>query len=535
MLTRAQTGNLKPRQIFDLEHSVIPTNPTGVTQAVKYSAWRQAMSTEFEALQRQGTWLLVPPEPHQNVLGCKWLFKTKFNSNGSIARYKARLVAQGFKQEHGLDYYETFSPVAKFATIRVFLTVTVSHKWTLLQLDMSNAFLHGALQEQVFMKQPAGFVDSQFPHHVCLLKKAIYGLKQSPRQWFETLSSYLLSYGFTTSTADPSLLIYNRDTTQLYILIYVDDILLTGNSDAAISTLFRALQTKFKMNNLGKLNQFLGLQATHTAYGIHLNQTHYATEVLHKAAMSDCKPVLTPLPTVLPSSDSNDQPFERPEFYRQIVGSLQYLTLTRPDLLFAVHFLCKYMHQPQLLHFQLLKRVLRYIKGTIQLGLPIRQDSLHLTSFADSDWASDKIDRKSVTGYCAFLGSTLVSWSVKKQTSVARSSTEAEYRAVSTAACEVIWLRRLLSEFKALSPAPTQLYCDNVSALALANNPIFHARTKHIEIDFHFIRDCIRSNQISVHHISTIDQPADIFTKSLPAARFVLLRDKLRIQSPSLP
>ncbi|XP_020690255.2 uncharacterized protein LOC110105202 [Dendrobium catenatum] len=288
------------------------------------------------------------------------------------------------------------------------------------------------------------------------------------------------------------------------------------------------------MRNLGSLNKFLGLHATHFSSGIHLSQTHYAKEILTKAAMTGCKPVSTPLPTVLPPDDTTTELYSRPEFYRQIVGSLQYLTLTRPDLSFAVNYLCKHMHQPNVVHFQILKRVLRYIQGTIHLGLPIIRAPLQLTAFADSNWASDKTDRRSITGYCAFLGRTLISWTVKKQSSVARSSTEAEYRAISIAACDIIWLRRLLSEFQVSVCTPTKLYCDNISALALANNPIFHARTKHVEIDFHFIRDCIRSKYISVHHIPTVDQPADIFTKPLTATRFAFLHDKLTVQPPTV-
>ncbi|PKU78290.1 Retrovirus-related Pol polyprotein from transposon TNT 1-94 [Dendrobium catenatum] len=531
MLTRAQTGHLKPKQIMDLEHQLVPTQPLGYTQAAKYTVWRQAMSAEFEALQRQGTWTLVPYDPSQNLLGCKWLFKTKYNADGSIARYKARLVAQGFKQEHGLDYHETFSPVAKFATIRVFLTVAINRGWPIIQLDVSNAFLHGTLKEVIHMKQPAGFVDSQYPNHVCLLKKSIYGLKQSPREWFATLSSYMSTYGFKTSSADPSLFLLHKGSTQLYMIIYVDDIILTGNSQTELYKLVAALQSEFSMRNLGHLHQFLGLQVCRTASGLHLNQSQYAKDILQRAAMSHCKPVATQLPSPLPTPDMTDALYDKPEFYRKLVGSLQYLTITHPDLLFAVNYLSQHMHQPYNTNFLILKRVLRYVQGSLTLGLPIYKSNLQLTAFADSDWATDKTDRRSITGYCAFLGDTLISWIVKKQSSVARSSTEAEYRALSTAACDIIWLRRILTEFQVELPDSTKLYCDNVSALALANNPIFHARTKHIEIDFHFIRDCIRSNYISVHHISTMDQPADIFTKALGANRFAFLRDKLTICS----
>ncbi|XP_020685066.1 uncharacterized protein LOC110101490 [Dendrobium catenatum] len=417
MITRAKSGHLKPRQILDLNHELVPAAPTSFTQDIQYPAWRDAMSKEFQALQTQGTWILVPSTSATNVLGCKWLFKTKYHSNGTIARYKARLVAQGFKQEYGLDYIETFSPVAKFPTIRIFLTVAVTNHWPLYQLDVSNAFLHGPLLETVYMKQPPGFVDKQFPTH--------------------------------------------HSTVRLYIIVYVDDILVTGNSVAALDKLLLALHSQFSMRNLGKPHQFLGLQVSEIPNGIHLTQSHYAASILHKAAMDDCKPVLTSLPTTFTKVSSPDPPYDRPEHYRQLTGALQYLTLTRPDLSFAVNFLCQHMHCPLQSHYLLLKCVLRYIQGTLSLGLPITASTLILQGFADSDWATDPINRRSISGYCAFLGSNLISWQVKKQTSVARSSTEAEYRALSTAACDIIWIRRLLSEFQLSQTQPTPLYCDN--------------------------------------------------------------------------
>ncbi|XP_020680826.1 uncharacterized protein LOC110098350 [Dendrobium catenatum] len=441
------------------------------------------MSSEFEALQQQGTWTLVPTSPHYNILGCKWIYRTKRNADGSLARYKARLVAQGFNQEYGLDYFDTFSPVAKFPTIRILFTIAVTSNWPILQLDISNAFLHDKLDETIYMMQPLGLPDN-------------------------------------VSLADPSLLRFSKDAIQLYLLVYVDDILLTGNSAQALDSLLHALHSRFQMRNLGQASNFLGIQVVPIANGLHLSQSMYATQLLQKAGMQDSKPVLTLLPVKLPTVNSSDSLFEQPELYKQLVGSLQYLTITRPDLSFSVNLLCQQMHQPYLFHYQLLKRVLRYIAGTIQLGLPITSSSLDLQAYSDSDWAADSTTRRSITGYCAFLGNTLVSWCVKKQTTVARSSTEAEDRALATAATDIVWLRRLLQDFSIPPTTPTSLFCDNVSALALAQNPVFHARTKHIEVDFHFIRDYIRQKQISVHHIASIDQPADLFTKAFSATSF---------------
>ncbi|PKU69888.1 Retrovirus-related Pol polyprotein from transposon TNT 1-94 [Dendrobium catenatum] len=485
------------------------------------------MSDEFQALQSQGTWDLVPPSADQNVLGCKWTFRTKYLADGTISRYKARLVAKGFNQEHGLDYNETFSPVAKMPTVRILLVIALHHQWKIHQLDVSNAFLHGNLTHTVHMKQPPGFLDAQHPNHVCRLKKALYGLKQYPREWFATLSGHLITLGFKLSSSDTSLFIFHNHNIIMYFLVYVDDIILTGNSPTAIHNLIINLNNRFPMKDLGTISQFLGIQVVPTSYGLHLNQSRFAQTILSRAGMTNCKPVSTPFQPKSSTTLTNSNAFSNPSLYRQLAGSLQYLTLTRPDLSFAVNKVCQHMQNPTIAHFDALKRLLRYLQGTIYTGLPLFRDKPLLRSFADSDWAGDDTDRKSTSGFCNYLGSSLISWTVKKQTAVARSSTEAEYRALAAAATEVVWIRGLLRELNHDQITPTPLYCDNTSAIALANNPVFHARTKHIEVDCHYIRSYIKDKTLDVHHISTKDQIADLLTKALPAPRFKALSDKL--------
>ncbi|XP_020686822.1 uncharacterized protein LOC110102714 [Dendrobium catenatum] len=280
------------------------------------------------------------------------------------------------------------------------------------------------------------------------------------------------------------------------------------------------------MRTLGTINQFLGITVLPTSTGLLLQQTRYAEEILARAGMTNSKPVSTPSIPKAVAENSSEQ-FGNPKLYRQIVGALQYLTVTRPDLSYVVNRACQQMHQPMVSDFEALKRILRYLQGTIQHGLPINGDSLVLKSYVDSDWAGDHTDRKSTTGFCNFLGTSLVSWSVKKQTTIARSSTEAEYQAIASVTMEIIWLRQLLNELGCSQIEPTKLYCDNTSAIALANNPVYHARTKHIEIDCHFIRDCIKNGSIQVHYISTQDQLADLFTKALPSTRFKFLVNQL--------
>ncbi|PKU76821.1 Retrovirus-related Pol polyprotein from transposon TNT 1-94 [Dendrobium catenatum] len=527
MLTRLKTGHQQPKKMFDLVHVIHSSEPTTYQQAAKSEQWRTAMSQEFQALQSQGTWELVPPNASQNVLGSKWTFRTKFNSDGSIARYKARLVAKGYNQEYGIDYNETFSPVAKMPTVRILILIALHHNWTIHQLDVSNAFLHGTLSDTVYMHQPPGFQDSIHPNYVCRLKKALYGLKQSPREWYATLSNHLVAYGFQISSSDHSLLTYKNGDTRLYILIYVDDILLTGNSPTETTKLLSNLHNHFQMRNLGPLSQFLGLQTQPTSTGVILHQQAYAKKILDRAGMAQSKPASTPIPTKTTTSTTSTEPYDNPHLYRQIIGSLQYLTLTRPDIQFAVQQLCQHMHIPLNSHHAALKRLLRYIQGTTTTGIPLNRQSLLLQGYVDADWASNTQDRTSISGFCNFLGHSPVSWQVKKQSTIARSSTEAEYRALATAASEVLWLRRLLEEFHTTQDSPTTVYCDNTLAIALANNPVFHARTKHIEVDCHFIRDCIKKNHIAVHHICTTDQIADLFTKALPTQRFKHLSSKL--------
>ncbi|XP_020704869.2 uncharacterized protein LOC110115833 [Dendrobium catenatum] len=531
MITRYKTGSLKPKKHFNLLAATRPSStPSCFTQASKLLEWRLAMSEEFDALQRQGTWSLVPIPQNHTILGCKWTYRTKLKPDGTIDRYKARLVAQGFKQQYGIDYKETFSPVAKMPTIRILLTVALTKQWPVLQLDVSNAFLHGTLDEDVYMKQPPGFVDTTHPDYVCKLHKTIYGLKQAPRLWFQTLTGFFLSTNFKFSKSDPSLLIYSDRDTHIYVLIYVDDLLISGNNLQKINSLISKLHSQFSIKDLGPISFFLGIQVSHTPNGYFLSQAQYALDILKAAGLSQCKPASTPIAVKGSSTNSVASNFD-PVTYRKLAGSLQYLTITRPDIAFATNMVCQNMHQPTDQSQAILKRLLRYINGTIHFGLPITRGNLQLTSFSDSDWASDTSDRRSITGYCTFLGNTLVSWCVKKQPTVAKSSTEAEYRSLASATSDIIWLRRLLAEFQVSVSSPTSLSCDNISALALANNPVFHARTKHIEIDYHFIRDRILSNEISVHHISSLDQPADLLTKPLSTSRFQMLCNKLTITS----
>ncbi|PKU62800.1 Retrovirus-related Pol polyprotein from transposon TNT 1-94 [Dendrobium catenatum] len=532
MQTRSKSGIIKPNPHYSLlSQPTTQATPTSYKQACTQQHWQKAMEAEFNALQHQQTWVLVPAPANKHILGCKWTFKTKTLPNGQIERYKARLVALGYEQRYGEIYKETFSPVAKMPTIRILLALAITRKWPLLQLDVSNAFLHGDLPDDIYMRQPQGFVDPNNPNAVCKLRKSLYGLKQAPRQWFQKLTDFLREKGFRFSQSDPSLLLFTQTHIRIYLLIYVDDILITGNDPTAIQDLLRVLQSNFALKQLGEVSLFLGIKIQKNDNGYLLSQTHYARKILQEAGFAECKAAPTPITPNPKQISQNNTPFSNPSLYRRIAGSLQYLSLTRPDIAYATNRACQHMSNPTNQDYKNLTRLLRYIKGALTLGLPITPGGLQLSTYTDADWASDSTDRKSISGHCTFLGPNLISWSVKKQVTVAKSSTEAEYRALSAASSDVLWLRRLTAELQLDQPAPTPIYCDNISAIAIAKNPVYHARTKHIEIDYQFIRQHIALQNIVIHHIPSTEQIADIFTKAFSSTRFNTLRSKLTIRN----
>ncbi|XP_019087653.1 PREDICTED: uncharacterized protein LOC109127439 [Camelina sativa] len=444
MTTRSKAGIHKPNHRYALiTAKTTIKEPQGIASAMKHPGWTEAIMEELRRIYMLNTWSLTPPTEGMNILDSKWVFKTKLKPNGEVDKLKARLVAKGSDQEEGVDYLETFSPMVRTATIRLVLDTAVARGWSLKKLDVSNAFLHGELQEPVFMYQPTGFIDPEKPNHVCRLTKALYGLKQAPRAWFDTFSTFLLEFGFNCSTADPSLFVLHQGDKIIVLLLYVDDILLTDNNQSLLDQLLQSLNTRFSMKDLGPPRYFLGVQIESTDDGLFLHQTTYASDILYQAGMLDCNPMPMPLPQQV--DKPNTTPFEEPTYYRSLAGKLQYLTITRPDLQYAVNFVCQKMHAPTNSDFSLLKRILRYVKGTLNMGLPIRKHGNPvLSAFYDSDYAGCKDTRRSTGGFCILLGSTLISRSAKRQPTVSSSSTEAEYRALSVVALELTWISSLL-------------------------------------------------------------------------------------------
>ncbi|XP_074313420.1 uncharacterized protein LOC141648591 [Silene latifolia] len=533
-VTRGDYGIRKPKTIFDLHNtvSISPIPKTPLT-ALKDTNWKMAMDDEFNALISNKTWELVPRPTNVNVIRSMWIFRHKFQSNGSFERHKARLVGDGKTQRVGIDCGETFSPVVKPATIRTVLSLALASQWSIHQLDVKNAFLHDDLSETVYMHQPMGYRDSRFPDHVCLLRKSLYGLKQAPRAWYKRFADFVTSIGFRNSKCDHSLFIYKDGNSLAYLLLYVDDIILTTSSDTLRLSIMSRLRNEFAMKDLGLLHYFLGIAVSRRGKSMFLSQSKYANEIIEKAGMSMCKPCSTPVDTKPKLSSTCDQPCSDASLYRSLAGALQYLTFTRPDLSYAVQQLCLFMHNPMDTHMNALKRVIRYVKGTLSYGLWLGSSSpTSLMSYTDADWAGCPDTRCSTSGYCVFLGDNLISWASKRQPTLSRSSAEAEYRGVANVVSESCWLRNLLLELHHPLPKATIVYCDNVSAIYLSGNPVQHQRTKHIELDIHFVREKVARGEVRVLHVPTRHQIADIFTKGLPLILFDDFRSSLNVRQP---
>jgi len=508
--------------------------PTSYTQASKVKEFCDAIKDEIGALERTNTWIVCAIPPGKTVVGCKWIYTIKLNADGSLERYKARLVAKGYTQKEGLDYVETFSPVARMATVKFLLSVAAPRKWFLDQLDISNAFLNGDLHEEIFMALLPGYVDKDGkpfpPNSVCKLQKSLYGLKQASRQWFLKLSHCLMSMGFRNGTGDDTLFLRRTDDTYMAILVYVDDIIIASSSSTATASFTAALKESFKLRDLGPLKYFLGLEVARTSAGISICQRKYVLDLLDETGLLGCKPSSIPMdPSQKLNLETGDL-LTDVEMYRRLVGKLMYLTFTRPDITFAVHKLCQFTSAPRQPHLTAVYKVLHYLKGTIGQGMFYSANSdLKLKSFSDADWGTCTDSRISVTGFCMFLGPSLVSWKSNKQETVSMSSAESEYKAMSTAVKEMLWLRKLMNDLWIDASEASVLYCDNTAAIHIANNSVFHERTKYLDLACHLVRERVLMGQIKTLHVQTEHQLADALTKPLYPTLFLRLIRKMGV------
>uniref|UniRef100_A0A2N9F7S6 Integrase catalytic domain-containing protein n=1 Tax=Fagus sylvatica TaxID=28930 RepID=A0A2N9F7S6_FAGSY len=529
---RAPPAHLRDYSCFSAVLSL--HEPHTYREACTNPLWQQAMTEELQALEKTHTWDLVDLPHGKSAIGCKWVYKIKTKSDGSIERYKARLVAKGYAQEYGIDYEETFAPVARITSVRSLLAIAAVHQWPLFQMDVKNAFLNGDLTEEVYMQAPPGYSD--YPDKVCLLRRALYGLKQAPRAWFAKFSSIVHQFGFSSSSHDTALFIRRSDKGMILLLLYVDDMIITGDDHSGISDFKLFLHQQFEMKDLGHLSYFLGLEVSSDSTGYYLSQAKYASDLLSRAGLTDTKVVSTPLEMNARLTPLDGTPLSDATLYRQLVGSLVYLTVTRPDIAHAVHLVSQFLSAPHSTHYAAVLHILRYIKGTMFHGLHFSAHStLDLCAYSDADWAGDPTDRRSTTGFCFFLGDSLISWRSKKQHIVSRSSTEAEYRALADTTSELLALRWLLEDMGVTHSSPTVIHCDNRSAIQIAHNDVFHERTKHIEIDCHLVRHHLSAGILHLLPVSSSDQTADIFTKTFPPGRFRDLVSKLKMASVKPP
>ncbi|KAK2459095.1 putative mitochondrial protein [Trifolium repens] len=519
-------SKLSPSHCLYALSLTVHTEPKSYAEAVKFDCWRKAMQAELLALEKTGTWFLVDKPLHVKPIGCRWVYKVKHHANGTVERYKARLVAKGYNQIEGLDYFDTYSPVAKLTTVRLVIALASIHHWFLHQLDVNNAFLHGDLQEDVYMTPPPNITAK--PNQVCKLVKSIYGLKQASRKWYEKLTSLLLSHNYKQAASDHSMFTKQTASTFTILLVYVDDIILAGNSLSEFVHIKTVLHSAFKIKDLGLLKYFLGLEVAHSSTGITICQRKYCLDLLTDSGLGGCKPVSTPSDPSIKLYNDTSPPFEDVSAYRRLVGRLLYLNTTRPDITFITQQLSQFLSSPTHTHYTAALRVLRYLKGCPGRGLFFaRSSSLHLQGFSDADWAGCKDSRRSISGQCFFLGQSLISWRTKKQLTVARSSSEAEYRALASATCELQWLLYLLRDLCITLPKTPVLFCDNQSALHIAANPVFHERTKHLDIDCHIVREKLMAGIMKLLHVTSKGQLADFFTKTLLPQPFSILVSKL--------
>lgn len=504
------------------------SEPKSYSEAIKSKEsdkWIDAMNEEMTSLYVNKTWILVPKPENASVVQCKWLFKIKKESDN--LRYKTRLVAKGFTQKEGIDYTEIFAPVAKFTTVKIMLALVAQFDWEMIQMDVKIAFLHGDLDRDIYMHQPEGYVDKDKSGHVCLLKKALYGLKQSPRQWNLKFDDCMKSLGFDRSKFDHCLYFKNLKLKPVFLLLYVDDMLLIGPSMSEISIVKQNLSKSFEMKDLGNAKHILGMDIVRdrTANKLVLKQTDYVFKILAKFCMSNAKGVRVPMAShfILSKFQCPETNAEKKDMetvpYASAIGSVMYLMVsTRPDLAYSVSCLSRYMANPGRTHWKAMKWLLRYLQYSANFGLSFsKSNDVKLQGFVDSNYANDRDNRKSSTCYVFTLCGSCISWKSHLQPVVASSTMEAEYVALSDCFKEAIWLKGLLNELGYCKTVV--VYSDSQSTIQLCKNPVFHDRSKHIEVKFHFIRDVIDRDVIELEKVVSHLNPADIGIKPLPAER----------------
>ncbi|GJV52179.1 putative ribonuclease H-like domain-containing protein [Tanacetum coccineum] len=500
-----------------------PEEPKKITEALKDDSWVEAMQEELLQFRLQQVWILVDLPHGAKVIGTKWVYRNKRDERGVVVRNKARLVAQGHRQEEGIDYDEVFAPVARIEAIRLFLAFASFMGFIVYQMDVKSAFLYGTIDEEVYVSQPPSFVDLDHPKKVYKVVKALYGLHQAPRAWYATLSTFLETHGYRRGTIDKTLFIKKDKKDIMLVQVYVDDIIFGSTRKSWCDEFEALMKGRFQMSSMGELIFFLGLQVKQKTDGIFISQDKYVADMLKKFNLASVKTTITLMETKMALTKDEEADEVDIHLYRSMIGSLMYLTASRPDIMFAVCACSRFQVTPKTSHLNAVKRIFKYLKGKPNLGLWYpRESSFDLEAYSDSDCAGVNLDRKSTTGGCQFLGSRLISWQCKKQTIMATSTTKVEYVAAASCCGQVLWIQNQMLDY-GFNFMNTKIHIDNESTICIVKNPVYHSKTKHIKIRHQFIRDFYEKKLIRVEKIHTDFNVADLLTKAFDGPRFNFL------------
>lgn len=505
----------------------IPLTYNDVEENEEKAEWHIAIGEEINSLLKNRTWDVVDDPGNVKLVDSRWIFKKKINGNSYI--FKARLVAKGYMQQEGVNYVETYAPVARLQTVRILLSVGNKFDLEIHHMDVKTAFLNGDLEEDVYMKPPQGV---EVPKgKVLKLRKSLYGLKQSPRCWNLKFHGVMTKLGFHRSDAEPCLYIKSSNQSISIIVLYVDDMLFLSNDPNEMIFIKKMMSNEFELKDLGDVSNFMGLEVNRDRNKniLTISQSKYANEILSRFDMADCKPRSIPIETNLDFDVNDESVTNHP--YRELLGSLMYLMLgSRPDLSYSINKMSRFQEKPTETHWTYLKGILRYIRGTNDYELVYDGKSdVSLDVFADSDWANDRIDRKSTTGYMVRVFENIVVWSSKKQSIVTLSSTEAEYVSACTAVQESVWIEKLLLDLDIEIKYPIKLFEDNFGCIQISKNPETK-RTKHIDVKYHFLRNLVWNGRYVLKQVPSNLQIADVFTKALPRVQFERLLILLKLK-----
>lgn len=530
------TRGFKQQTYYVYAAIIEPNSYAEVLKSPERDLWLAAMGSEYGSLMEMQTWILVKRPRGRNIISCKWIFRVKKDGSGKIIKYKARLVARGFSQVEGEDFDETYSPVVKHSSIRLLLAFAVQHGFHIIQADCVCAYLNGRLEEtNIFMEQPPGY--NKGDDLVCQLQRSLYGLRQSALVWFETLTNFLTKIGFQQSKCDPCCFIYRNNGKFAILSVYVDDLCLFSRDLAFANHLKDLIADRFKMTDLGEIHFVLGINVSVSPGCIAINQSSYILKMLERFQMSNANEIGLPMDPNVKLVKEDGSTKVDPVRLQTLIGSLLYCACgTRPDIAFAVSAISKFCSCPTETHISAAKRILRYLKATIDYNLQYTASddgevNTQLIGLSDASWGSDTETRRSVTGYVYTLSGGAISWKSQKQSIVALSTTESEYIALSSAVQEGVWLQHFMAELTD-SMSSVNIFCDNQSTLCLATNPVVSQRSKHIDIRVHAIRDRVRNKEVILAWCPTDKMTADILTKPLPKERFERFRNMMGVVPP---